>query len=337
MHIIRIFITCFLFTCFSSLQSAEKPKNQLVINLVSIRNGRGLENDQKVMKAELEALGHIVHCYDMKEKKDHLKFADVDIFFQIVDPHYFPYARRQWLIPNPEWFVQPLDLLDPIDLILCRTQEVSRIFSELGKEVYFISYTSRDCLEPTIMKDYYAFAHIAGVSTQKGTLAIVEAWKNNPNFGTVNILQCWGLTPVTNIPNISWTGAPVSEEKLTHLQNRCGIHLCLSETEGFGHYIQEAMSTESVVITTDAPPMNEFITDPRCLVPFNKISYQCLATNYHVSSEAVEEVISNLTKLSHAELQSIGKANRKAFLKRKTLFNKNLDRLLKDRQYLRPE
>ncbi|MES2199112.1 MAG: glycosyltransferase [Chlamydiota bacterium] len=59
------------------------------------------------------------------------------------------------------------------------------------------------------------------------------------------------------------------QEDLRKIQNKTGIHLCPSEVEGFGHCIFEALSTGAVVITTDAPPMNEFIKDPRCLVPFS--------------------------------------------------------------------
>jgi glycosyltransferase involved in cell wall biosynthesis len=48
-------------------------------------------------------------------------------------------------------------------------------------------------------------------------------------------------------------------EKLNSLQSTCGIHVCPSETEGFGHYINEARGVGAIVVTTDCSPMNELI------------------------------------------------------------------------------
>ncbi len=43
------------------------------------------------------------------------------------------------------------------------------------------------------------------------------------------------------------------------LQNKCLFHAYPSQAEGFGHCINEAMSCEVVVLTNNAPPMNELV------------------------------------------------------------------------------
>ena len=37
--------------------------------------------------------------------------------------------------------------------------------------------------------------------------------------------------------------------------------ICCSKAEGFGHFIQEAKASSSVVLTTGGPPMNEFVSN----------------------------------------------------------------------------
>lgn len=50
-------------------------------------------------------------------------------------------------------------------------------------------------------------------------------------------------------------------EDVRRLQNSHGIHVCVSEREGFGHYINEARAVGALVVTTNHPPMNELITE----------------------------------------------------------------------------
>lgn len=53
---------------------------------------------------------------------------------------------------------------------------------------------------------------------------------------------------------------PVDHITLAELQLSHGVHICPSEREGFGHYINEARAASALVITTNHPPMNELIT-----------------------------------------------------------------------------
>jgi len=55
-----------------------------------------------------------------------------------------------------------------------------------------------------------------------------------------------------------------------YYREKAGFYICPSLMEGFGHYINEGRCNSSVTITTDAPPMNELIRDPRRLIKVSK-------------------------------------------------------------------
>lgn len=304
-----------------SVQTAE-----LKFNILSELNGKGLEADQKILSRALKELGHQVYLGNIYDEPPTSE-VDINIFFQSINPSWLPYASLNWFIPNAEWYTQDLELLDLIDLVLCRTQETQRIFENLKLKCFFLGFTSHDCYLSHIKKDFSLFFHLAGGSEQKGTQPIVDSWLRNSSFPLLIILKHF-CTVRPRQANLHWITHRVEEPTLRDLQNSCGIHLCLSETEGFGHYIMEALSTRAVVVTVDAPPMNEFIKDPRCLVPFKACSPQLLGTNYYVDPVQLEVVINNLKELPIKELRRIGLENRAMYLKKTYQFTNSLKKLI---------
>lgn len=299
----------------------------LRINVFASNNGKGLENSRRILKQELLEMGHIViekEFYEQVAPSD--RYADINIFFEIINTHFLTYANANWFIPNPECYGQSQGLLNSIDLILCRTHEVERIFKNLGKETFYIGFTSQDCQDLFIDKDFYTYLHAAGGSPWKGTDAVVKTWKNDKTLPFIHILA-HDYFPADKEPHINWMLKKIPLADLRLLQNRCGVHLCLSETEGFGHYLMEAMSTGAVVLTTDAPPMNEFIEDTRCLVPYTRLKAMHLGIRYFVDSFALGDVVRELMNLSEDELREIGQNNRENYIRKTQEFKDNLRQL----------
>ncbi|MBA3237089.1 MAG: glycosyltransferase [Parachlamydiaceae bacterium] len=326
---VRFFILLLLFCMSLNGGDSESDIGALKINLFCADRS-GLSKDRLILGDALQSLGCTVAFYEIDGNPNAMA-ADINIFCETLCPTCFSKAPLNWFIPNPEWDWNHdiMNLLKSIDLILCRTHEVQRIFSELKKETFFLGFSSPDHYDATISKNYADFLHLPGTSWQKGTRPILQAWKKNPHFSQLTIVKNSDLGQ--GIPfNVTWANQWLSEEHLRHLQNSSGVHLCPSETEGFGHYLMEAMSVGAVVVTTDAPPMNEFILDQRCLVPYTSWRFQKLATNFYIDSAGVEEVVTGLMKLSSSELEAIGKKNRKRYLKLKNEFKKNLEQLLRN-------
>lgn len=330
MYTLKIFVSLFIVIFFYMPINAYGNKS-LVVNLISrnIFNEAGKEVDVVIIKEELENQGHHVRLFDYL-KDVNITSADINIFLAQFKTNLFSKAKLNWFIPNPDFCVASREDIQKFDLVLCKTEESLRIFQPISQETYYLGFTSLDCHQPSLSKDFSKYLHVAGKSIMKGTEKVLEAWRNHSQLPNLILIKrdAQGMKPRKNVTLIT---KRVSRPTLLKLQNECGIHLCPSKTEGFGHYIMEAMSAGAVVVTTDAPPMNEFIKDKRCLVKYRMIGEKNYATTYIVDDEELADTANALQQLSYEELQSIGQFNREEYLRRTTEFKKNFNDLMTSR------
>lgn len=298
----------------------------LEINIISNKNGVGLSRDVDILSAELKKYGHKVVFVNDSEYHPRPK-VDINIFVQPRDAYYFPYAEKNYLIPNPEYTFFPHDFIPKFDKILCKTREAERIFKALNPNTVFISFTCKDRYDPLVEKRYKAPFHLAGASSQKGTETVVKTWIDNEKLPLLILLRHKHNSSDPSRKNINLRYEYLEDSELSHLQNSCGLHICPSDTEGFGHYIFEAMSCGAVVVTTDAPPMNEFVTDKRCLAGYSRTGSQHYATTYYVDPTKLDHTVSSLLCLTDQELEEIGKKNRKFFLENDRFFKEKIAEL----------
>lgn len=302
------------------------------INVATHFNGVGLETDYRLLKASLEDLGHRVNGVSWLDR--YFPKADINIFFEAFHVERFSSAQLNWYIPNPEWFINRVEELPNFDLILCRTKEAEQIFQKLNLKTKYLGFTSPDCYRSDVEKDFTKIFHLGGGSHQKGTQSILNLWKNCPFLPDLTVVTHLNLNFPPQLNNLSLLNYRLPETDLRYFQNRCGIHLCPSEAEGFGHYIMEAMSTGAVVLTTNAPPMNEFITESACLVPYSVSATQRLGVRYFVDPRHLHQLIHCILQFSTEELERIGAENRKAYLRMRKNFHENLELLLQNAKVL---
>ena len=338
-----LLVGCFLLPFFfGSNHLIAREKEELVsrlhkglwINIIShsLINGAGKQIDVTVLTHELEKHGCVVHLCDYY-KVDKIQNADINIFLAQTKPEWYSQGTLNWFIPNAEFCTLSKEELKQFDQILCKTKESFRIFSSLSKKAIYVGFTGVDRrrFKLSEKKDYSKCLLVAGKSPLKGHKAVIQAWLKNSKLPEITILKQGSriTSEIASAKNIQFLNRRISSELLLHKQNQIGIHLCPSETEGYGHSLSEGMSVASVVVTTDAPPMNEFITDPRCLVKVKSSYTKEYATLYVVDEENLARVVKNLQKLSPQELRDIGKRNRKEFLRRKGEFEENFHLLMK--------
>src|SRR3974377_216550 len=98
------------------------------------------------------------------------------------------------------------------------------------------------------------------------------------------------------------------------MQNSHRFHLCLSEAEGWGHYIAEALSVGALTLTCDAAPMNELVSPERgVLVAARQGGQHNLARLAFFDDDALAAAVSYALSLPAERLEQIGAAARQWF------------------------
>ncbi|MFK7911578.1 MAG: glycosyltransferase [Akkermansiaceae bacterium] len=301
------------------------------INIIARTNGVGLDRDVDLIYHCLTTAGHDVtvsHCRGISLLRSLFPGKatfDVNIFLERVFPRWLGTAKKNILIPNQERFPKRhIQRLKKIDHILCKSQHAEEIFSNYGQSEY-IGFTSTDMFDESIKKDYQSFFHLAGRSTLKGTETILKLWESHPDWPTLTVVQCEENAPESVPGNVHLITEYIPHEEIKRHLNTHGIHLCSSLSEGWGHYIVEAMSCRSVVITTDAPPMNELISPATGIpVPHSSSAPRHLGTNFHIDSRKLEQNITRLLQMPPEQKTQYGDNARDWFLENDARFQKVL-------------
>ena len=166
-------------------------------------------------------------------------------------------------------------------------------------------------------------------STLKGTNEVLTAWDQHPDWPTLTLVIHPRNAPAKVSANVDLISRRLEEEELLHLQNSCGIHLCPSRSEGWGHYIVEAMSCRVVTVTTDAPPMNELVDPDRgILVPFRSSESRHLGTSFRVCPDSLVDTVTRILETPSHELAALGRNARRWFQNNDATFRKRFRQLV---------
>jgi len=264
-----------------------------------------------------------------------IKKKDMFFFVEFTAQRWMFKKNINIFIPNQEWYYSCYDdSLKNCDYILCKTRMAEEIFNKINSSVRYIGFTSQDKYDErySYQKDYRKFLHVRGQSPCKGTLELVQLWKEHQEWPEL-LVVCRKAPELTsfNCRNIRILDGFLSNDELSRYQNIYGIHLCPSSVEGFGHYIAEALSCKNVVLTTNAPPMNELI-DESCgfLVDHDSEESLNLGTVYKVSRESLEQNILKILSMPTSCLEEMGGAARARYDLMKQIFRSNMDSFIKD-------
>jgi glycosyltransferase involved in cell wall biosynthesis len=309
-------------TTADELPKKEHPQN-LKINIICFRNGVEWRRDIDTLNKELTKLGHSVHLIEIPDLSQQPR-VDINIFLDQGHQDFFSLATKNYLIPRPEVSRFKPEEIAAFDLILCKTRAAERICNALNPNTLYLGFTCEDRFDQNIQNNFTSPLHLADGSNQKGTDPLVKVWLQNPQFPPLHLLQHGDKNIYPPCSNLQIVTEGLSVQHLKSYQNRHALHICPSEVEGFGDSIVEGLSSGGVVVTTNAPPMNEFVKDARCLVEYNRSESCHLATRYFVDPQKLEAVIDNVLSLPEEELREIGRKNREIYLELDQAFKQRL-------------
>lgn len=207
----------------------------------------------------------------------------------VVDEPDWPADKPLYLMPNIEMYELESEHYWRSDVVLCKTALCARYLRQWlkqegnprGTRVVYTRHTTsnlalevqRDVASSDVgaVKDFanVSFLHTAGKSIQKGTRQVLNCWLSRPDLPLLDFYMDEDL----------YRGAFKDYDKRIRSSTNIHVHtgrwgpgefgrviaegryfLCPSLMEGYGHYINQARSSNAFVFTTDAAPMNELIT-----------------------------------------------------------------------------
>jgi hypothetical protein len=239
--------------------------------------------------------------------------ADVNIFLEVVNPAAFKAAPKQWAVPNPEWWFSGWDSY-PWDVVLAKTRDCERIFKEkVGDKCRYLGWMARDLYDPTIPRER-KFLHVSGKSRFKNTLAVVLGCRH-------------AGVPVTLIGEHHPTVRQrIAEPELKRLMNSHFCHVMPSAYEGYGHVLHEALGVGQIIITTNAPPMNEL--SPAVLVPSIGSTAHHAGVLHRVQAMDIANAVKTVLAFTPEQVQGFQQEGRAQYEQEQAEFFQALDALV---------
>ena len=293
--------------------------------ITNVNNGAGLQRDAALLADSLKKLGHEPILKQVRDSHTS-ELCDLNIFLELMERRFFRDAKRNWFIPNPEWWHSEwTDLLPKCDRILAKTRDAEKIFSVLHPRVTFTGFTSPDFLDPLVRRER-RFFHLGGHSEMKNSYSILRAWREFHLPYPLTFI--WTQLPGPPCTGLVTTRTKVDDAELKALYNSHVFHLCPSGYEGWGHYWHEALSCGANVIGTNHPPMSEFHALARVGAHLSKT--QQLASVCVTEPVDIAEIVRKVAHLPEEVLAADRRAARASFERGHLEFTANLEKLLNE-------
>ena len=291
--------------------------------------------------------GLVAHVLDKDAKIRHVPHrfpscpqAEVNFFIEVINPALFAYAGKNIWIPNQEWTYQTWEpYAKMVDEIWVKTREAEQLFLRWTVNVKYIGWTSVDKKYPELgSKDPNKGIVPVGKNVWRNPKPIFQAYSRilaqhpqifdkMPHLTVVHVPE---HVMIGNIPEgikskITVRGEVIPEEEYAALLHTCGLVVCTSAAEGFGHAVNEALSAGCIPILSPIEPFREMVNNGLWVSSSKIIPHpQCLGVLEDVDVDSLADAFIDYAKMDDDERRSVTMDSRESYEDRHEIFVKGM-------------
>lgn len=296
------------------------------VNIVSThRNQTGLAQDADILQGIWFASDETIKFRRILNAQPECEEAEMNVFLEVLNPSLFTYAAKNILIPNPEWTYKTwIPYLASLDEIWCKTHEAVEIFTPLHPNVKYIGWTSIAKGIPE-KKNFHKALVLTGKNVYRHPQLIVDAYAL-ANVKEIKLPELHiiydGTRLRVDVPEsisskIVLHSSTLKQADYDALVQECGLAICCSGAEGFGHAVNEAASTGSVLLLNDILPFKEFGYETVWVKTEKIVPHpECLGVISKTSPEAVVEALEQYADMLFSQKKKMGHRNADRYLER---------------------
>jgi hypothetical protein len=309
------------------------------VNIISThRNQTGLAADVDILQGIWAAADETVKFRRIYNAQPECPEAEYNVFIEVLNPSLFTYAGKNIFIPNPEWTYKTwIPYLSSIDEIWCKTDEAVDIFSSLHPNVKYIGWTSI-AKKPAEKKNFHKALVLSGKNIYRHPQVVVDAYvlaaQKEMKLPELHVV-CDGTRMKVEIPdsvkdNIVLHSETLKQAAYDELVDECGLSICISGSEGFGHAVNEAASSGSILLLNTILPFKEF-NYPAIWVDTDKSvpHPECLGVICRTPPEGIVRALESYADMSFKERKELSNSIADLFVERHGKWVKTVQEFLK--------
>jgi hypothetical protein len=316
------------------------------VNIIGNHNkGTGVAQDVHILH------GLIVHVIGKETEIRHIPHyypqcpqAEVNFFVEVLNPALFLYAAKNVWLPNPEWAYKTWEpYTKMIDEIWVKTHEAEKLFAERGIETRYVGWTSIDKVMPE-KKNFHKAIVPTGKNIWRNPKPILQAYiriyRNDrslynhlPELHVVYDSRAIALPalPEEYTGKIKIHSSVLPEKEYDELLQECGLCICMSAAEGFGHAVNEAMSAGCLLMLNPIDAFRE-LADKVLWVSSGKVTPhpQCLGNLEDIEMDSLIDSLAVYCSSQFMWKSAQSKISRARYEERHATFVENMTATLKD-------
>ena len=317
------------------------------VNIIgNLKKNTGVSQDVHILHGMIvNAFGqdteirHVPHYYPQCNQ------AEVNFFVEVINPALFCFASKNIWVPNPEWTYKSWEpYARMVDEIWVKTHEAEKLFENWDCKVRYIGWTSIDKVMPE-RKNFHKAIVPVGKNLWRNPRPIIQVYlhiqKTNPTFykelPELHIVHDPNHIQLPPIPDqltskIILHSEVMSEKAYDELLQECGLCVVMSAAEGFGHAVNEAMSTGCVLMLSPIDPFIEIAPKNSFWVSEMKKTPHpnCLGDLYDIQPESLLEAFECYGAYNFNIRKKMSQDSRDLYEKRHQEFIARITDIMKD-------